>query len=517
MSPAGRIALGALLGSAVTLAAHPVSRPYALSVFMAREASQRAIAVDPTSTSLPPPSHMVAVSQWLQTAAERTLARKPLTAKEVDSVLRIAKAAARREPDNAFPGQMRAALLAKAGRGAEAEAEWIRAAHCAGWNDYQSARLLLAQSKIAAEAGANQAWQLGLVYYDRSDACARLIQDYARSLVRKIDTESERGLRLRFATLLNGLLLRNGSRSLHVGQYGANIIELAPYPPDLATDRSPRRLILAQHTLLNGLRRLNLMDEAARADAAFRDNDGWRALTGEDDEEEEIRALSLAAVVTSSAVSALLLLALFGGAVWLCGRLVDAFLSRHEKFGLLPVVASGIAVGIAVYAITGAWLTAMACGVCLVLLAVGPKRGRRVPPSDLGCMYSFTLASLTLAFVVIAGAFLLGATWPAQWLLPSLGVTPEYFGGSTLFVGLAGLILALLLLVVPMWATALRLPSPFVLGLTLRRFGSYLGCAGLLFGVLLGPGVVYLDRQIAKTLYELVANEPMYYLSRPDN
>ncbi|MFI5386893.1 MAG: hypothetical protein ACHQ50_12330, partial [Fimbriimonadales bacterium] len=148
-------------------------------------------------------------------------------------------------------------------------------------------------------------------------------------------------------------------------------------------------------------------------------------------------------------------------------------------------------------------------------LTLGPKRERRAKVEDLGPMFSFTVAALGLAFLLLLGAFVVGASAPAVSLLPSLGAPSEYFGGSGVLLGLAIIVLAILILLAPLFAMALRVGTSFVLSTGLRKFGAFLGYLSLGLIVVGTPACIYFDRENSEGLARLVQNEPVYYLSLP--
>ena len=161
-------------------------------------------------------------------------------------------------------------------------------------------------------------------------------------------------------------------------------------------------------------------------------------------------------------------------------------------------------------------LAALATLLCCVFLTYTPKHERTVRPKDLGPLFGLIIWLLALVFVLLIGTFLLGTSSPAVSVLPFLNVPHDFYGGSGVLLGLAVIVLAILLLVAPLYALATRFRTPHVLGLGLRKFGGVVGGLGLL-GIVAGtPICIYEDASIEKPLYSVVANEPVYYLTVPN-
>jgi hypothetical protein len=448
----------------------------------------------------------------VQIASEKGDSRTPLKPKESESVLKVLNAAVRREPDNAYWHQMRAVFLNRQGRVAEARTAWIRATKSSAWNDHQTSRLNQAGTALQAQFGAAMAWQQGFVYYARSDAPVRGIDRFARSLLSRADFDSPRGLSIRYSTILNGNLLRLGSRSIREGRVGADMVDLAAYPPEMTGVRNPKRLYLGRNRLINALKALDRQSDAITAHRAFHETDAWRAMSEREDAEENVRWLSVQALAVAFVPGLTLLLSVLGVAVWGAGNMVDRITGSQVRLSPAPALMCASALAVLVFLITWFPLAAAASALSFLFLTVGPKQGRKVRTQDLGPLFTFTVLMVGLAFSVAAGLYLAGTTTPALGLLPLVSAPTEFYGSSSIFAGLAVIVFGVLFLVAPLWALVQRLGTPYVLGLALRKMGSILGIGGLFLTVALAPIMIYLDRQLSQTLGQLVGNEPVYYL-----
>ncbi len=512
MTPLGRALIGAALGAVATLLVHPLSRPF-LATPLGRSNVQRLEScLDFSQRKIDAPTNLFGASLWLQVAAERVGAGPKLTDAEVSNVVDIAKAAEAKEPSNAYWFQMDAVLNDLAGKSKESMDAWRRGARCTAWNDFQTRRLLQARDRIAKNSGSPQAWQLGYVYFARSDAAARLIERYAQTVLENTTTETQDGIQTRFATLRNGALLRNGSQSMTVGLRGADIVELSTYPSKMTKTPSPKRLWVAETKFISDLQKDGLANESRLAQDAFKANDAWRAMTQRVSYEENVRTLSVASLATSAAPGIILGIAAMGFAIWFLGWAVDRFAGMSTKFGIVPALISSLVVGMIVYFITAYPIAAISTALCFLFIVVGPKHGRTTKVVDLGPLFTFCIVILATAFLLTLALHFSGTTTAALAVLPEAGVPPEYYGGSSLFVGLSAIIFGLLFLMAPFWAVAQRLPTPYVLSMGLKRFGAILGFGCLFLSAIIGPLMIYADGQITEEMSKIVGNEPIYYL-----
>jgi hypothetical protein len=513
MTSLGRALAGAAFGALLTLLIHPVSRPYLLSAAYRVPTERLQRCLDSHTAQPSPPEDLLGASLWVQLALERQAAQDaPLRPKEIETVLRITEEADEKDPDNAYWKQARATMLLFAGQPLEAQATWIRASRALRWNDYQTERLQRAREELAAMTGAHQAWQLAYVFHHRSDSAARAIRRFAAILLSGADPKSESGLTVRYATLVNGDLMRSGARSVLVGQHGADIVDLTTYPAVLAKTPSPRRLWTGQTEMLDRMASLgpHWAEKSATARKIFKNNESWRALMAYEDPQDLSQSLSRAAVVTSGLTGTIAAVAVAGLLIYGLGLGVGRFWGNRTSLAWPYVTAITVALGATGYLLTRDLFAGLTTALCGGFLGVSPPQVRRARPEDLGPLFMFLIVVLALSFALTIVGFLLGTTPAAEGLFPALGVPPAYYR-TPLLLGLAALFLGLLLLAVPMWAMAQRLAIPHVLSVALRKFGAVLAVGGIGLGIALTPVLVYADREVGQTLQKLVGNEPLYY------
>lgn len=515
MSRAARACFGAMLGALVTLLWHPVSRPFLLAGFTqwgVSEAARTTPLIAANLRQLPIPKSELDASLWLQAGAERLLERRPPSDQDKENLVRVARNAALREPENAYWRQMEAVFLGTLGRDREARDAWVQAARAARWNDYQSVRLLGVREQIAREQGSRLAWQLAYALRLRSSANAQAIRSFSRQVVAGATLQDPEHLRTRWASVVNARLMRDGSRSIESGQTAAEMMESASHPAGLPVARSHRVLLLARYDLINALAAAGMDEYSSQVNRAYDSNDGWIALTRRVDTQEFADFSIVGALATATVPSALLSVSALGAVLWLLGLAVSR--SATVRLLLAPPAAPAIGVFFAVlaYIATGLVLAAIAVVLCFAFLVFTPPSVRTLTPDEMGPLFRFILLMLGMAIAATFGAFAASLSTPACEILFQIGVPPDYYAGSTLFLGLSGIVLGLLLLVSPGWALAQRIATPKVVGVALRDLGQGLCAATLGLAVIVTPASVYADRELNQNLQMLVENEPNYHL-----
>ena len=503
MSPAARAYYGAVLGALLTMVVHPVSRPYVLSGFLHWGDSPAAHTtpwIVGNVPRLPVPKSALDASLWLQAGAERLWARRPPSDAELESLIEVARSAGLEEPENAYWTQMEAVFLGVLGRLQEADRAWMRAARAARWNDLQGARLIRVREDLARESGARMAWQLAYVYRLRSLANAQVIRAFGRAAVLRAGNAI---LAVRWAGVSNARLMRDGARSIEGGQVAADMMEAVSHPAGLAFTNSHRVLLLARYDLVNALAAEKRLEMSSQVAQAYDANDSWLGMTQRFDSQERIDLLSIFALAAITAPSALLAVAGFGGVLWLLGLWATS--SARVRLLFAPPLAPwiGVASAVAAYAATGLTLAPIAVVLCYVFLVFTPPQVRTLTPTDLGPLFRTVLGGLGCAMAVFFGAFFGSLSTPACELLAAIGLPRDYYGGATLFLGLAGIVLCMLPLMAPGWALVQRVPTPKVVAYALRALGRGLCSAALGIAVVVGPLAVYADRELNHTMQML--------------
>lgn len=515
MSGTSRAFFGAVLGALLTLIAHPASRPFLLTPFQiwgSPDAVAQSQWLPGARYVLAQPEDVVLASLWMHSASESLLRRQEIGKDDLQKLLRVADEAGRADPDNAYWPQMAALFHRELGDEAAARRQWARASRKARWNDYQSKRLINVRTELSGETGGFQSWQLASVYQLRSAACARSLLSMSRAMLSKASQSPDGGLELRFTTLMNGKLIRDGGRSVAASALGLEMMEVAAYPAGQGPSGSQKRLLLARYGLVNALRDRGMVSESQEANLAYRGSDAWMAFAMREDRDQTLGLVTAGSLASATVPAVFLFVGIVGAAIWGTGLLLARYQRLQRAFAPPVAPMLGIVLALAVYFATGLGLASVTVVLCFAFLAFTPLRERKAVPTDLGPMFGFTLLLLAIALTVTLGGFLLGASTAGSLLLPALGVPEDYASGSTLFLGLAGIVLGLLLLTAPTWAMVQHIPTPSVVVLTFKRFGQMLCSTCLLLAVVATPIAMYSDRQFAETLQQMVENEPNYYL-----
>jgi hypothetical protein len=515
MNPWVRALLGVLIGSALTLVIHPRSRQYLLGALSLASPNSVAGLANLHPTQLPPPSTPVDAAYWLQLASEKSLAGNQLSTGELKTLIQIGEEGRKLDRENAFWNQMLAAFYSKRGMRSKSLEQWSVASKCQTWNDLQTQRLLQDRSRLAERGDFNQAWTYGYVYFARSDAPAQFIESYAKELIASSTIDDLDGLKLRFQTVRNGALIRDGSRSLRIGHFGAEVVEAATYPPSLSELKGFKRLWIAQTTTVARLRQFGLDDDAKIADESFKRNEAWLVHSRSQDPDENVRNLCLIAIALSALPGSLLLCSVLGFMCVVVVRLANKRLNEAESFSVVKNGIAAMLTTILGVLFTHLWLVSLTLGASIAFLAVNPRAARKLRLKRLGPLYTLTIASVWLVACSALTIFFVSKSTAALSLLPLLGPSGDYFTDSELFLGVAMAMVALLCLASAAWALVQRQKTPSVFAATAERFTILMGVGSLTLCAFAGPLTVYADRKVSAELEKIVANEPNYYQRQP--
>lgn len=513
MSSGLRAFLGALLGALITLAAHPISRPFILGTAYGMSVSRVRESIDHDTIELKPPRDLIGAALWLQLGFDKIATRHLLSPRERTSLIELAQAAAKRDSRNAFWKQALAALYLDEGQRDLALTSWLQASKSDGWKDYQSERLLSAQQSLESDTGALQAWQYAVAYYARSSASTICIERCGRALLGGLDYDSPRAQSIRYATLINGDMIRTGGRSNENSLHGANLVEVAAYPSNLTSTISPKRLWIGQNELLASLQRSGSADKVQRAKTAFAETDAWRALVFGDTDRPVIESLSYLSILTAQAPVAAVVTTIAGLMAWSLGMLTGRFFGGSPKFSMPAIALLAILIGAGVYLLSFNAAATLAVTLSVSFLLVGSNHVRDVDTPDLGPLFTFVMLCIAIASASSLAAFVFARSVPAMSLAPALDVPQSYYERPAL-AGLSAVFLSLVFIAGPLYALVHRLGTPTVVSLSLRRVGAIMAFGGLIMTVILAPLCVYFDRSLCDQLYQLVSNEPVYHLTR---
>ncbi|MBI5708079.1 MAG: hypothetical protein HZC36_13945 [Armatimonadetes bacterium] len=515
MSLYGRILASALFFGLIALLVHPVSRPY-YAVYLAGGGPSRAL--DTTAelprnlSTLPVPKTLSDAATWVLVGVSSRWTGKSEQRASLRSMSLVAQHFAEEDPDNAFWLQSAAYFQVLMGDGTGAQNSWIRASNKVRWQDYQSVKLLSIARELQQEYRGPFAWHYASLLTLRPTRPAFASEWLAKYLLTRSSLPEKANLGLRMATLRNGVLIRDGATSLESANSGVRMIEYASMSAPVLTTYSPKRLALARFDLINRLRDAGLPDEANLANSEFLKNEAWSAIIQQDDPRLEEESLVAKSVLAATAPGAGVLLAILGLAIALLGRVFARSEWVAQNYRRPVPEAIGLVVGLSAQLATGYWLLSLALTLCFAFSGLRPKRVRSKPPKYLGPFFRFTVMMLGVAASLLTGLFVGGMTAPAYDALGSGTFAFEVLRGQTLPLWLAALTASVLLLVAATWAIVMRIPTHVVLGTSVFEFGATVLCVGALFGVVLAPVAVSVDRDSERALRKIVLNEPNYYL-----
>lgn len=512
MSRLGRAMVGALIGALLTLFIHPYSRERLFVGVLAWGGLPRSYSTDLATGRdvLPQPKSISEYSLWMEVGAQRIVSRQPTNKREWRNLLDASLRASKLEPDNAYWPQMSAVFQLASENRRSAQGHWIAAAKRARWDDGQTARLVKFRERVAAAFGSS-AWSLAAAYPKRSVASARTIELFSRDVARTASLDSSEGLRLRYATVANGRLMRDGAKSMQALELGIAVVELASYPPNLTSINSPRKLLLARADLYNRLIDAKMTLQGEEADKAFRGNDSWLGYpnSAEASRDYEDGATLELAVVT--VVPACILAALLGLCTW--GATTVLSKTQHVNAVLGPpwILVAGVVLAGLTFLATKSPLTAIAVAASTAFLGFGPTQARSRPSLELGPLHRLLVGTLALIIFGSVAAFVAQFSLPGRELVDAIGYPDQALGGIGPILGVGVVGFSMLSVIATFYAVVHHISTPTVFMHSLAELGRMLVLGGIAFAVAAAPVALVLDRRIETEMTQRLTNEPVYY------
>ncbi len=511
MTPWRRVLLGACVGAMLTLIFHPVSRPFLFFSAHTRHVEAIKSLLTRKYESLKQPKTLQDYGLWMLVAAQKYESGASLRMGERQTIIALAREANRLEPQNAYWQQMEAVFLRESKQKLTARAAWMRAAKCSEWNDYQTEILENLRQEIESVTGSRQAWLNSLLYYNRSDAAVSAIQRLARAIVREADIRTPDGLAARYSTLRNGSLIETFGKSFRILGIGANLVELATYPPDMVATKSPKRLWIAQTEMLTALQSNNVAPNAAAvAIKTFRDTESWRFLAkkGNPDEEARSNAMIVSAISTgpSGALAGLIIASFLIGLCALMSRRILPHEFNPIWVGLVSLAAGGL-----VWWISDAWIAALSVALSIQFINVCPENPRSHPDDDLGPFFRFMCFAVAVGILVSLVAYAIGVSTGFRMLSPYLDGLGGELSDRSAFIGLFSVVLGLPCLIGPTWGVVHKIETPEALLNTYTRVAKSLAVTCLVLCLVGTPIAVMIDYKYESQLAKVVQNEPVYY------
>ncbi|HXH59745.1 MAG TPA: hypothetical protein VNI20_00145 [Fimbriimonadaceae bacterium] len=518
MSATLRALYGALVGALAVLLIHPSSRPYVATglpdpVGSSIGGEYETIRV---RSGLPNVDSLTHAAQWVQMGMQRIFLGRSLSYEESLLLVEIVQNAADADSDNAFWRQSEAVFQRRIGNEQSAIKAWKTASLASRWDDYENDGLR-ETTGIDNEGGPGRlAWHLAYLKESEDDYAQRVISTFARQTLRG-NNLSDMGLRL--ATLRNGRLMRDGSKTAEGGSLGAEQIDFAALatqdsvPRDrFATGVSPRTLLVARQSLATNA----AFDEETRQEilTTFQSNDAWTAFVNVDDARRYSRALTLASILTCSLPGALIATGVVGGLVFLFGRALHKWRVLQLMLTAPWAQILGLAGGVTVYLMSGLVFPAIWATVSLASFGFRHRGQREAVPGGLGTSYYGTVLLLALTFSSVLTLLFVGDSRPGTLLFEAGGFSQGFVSNTFVLGSLSAVIASLALVAASVWGFIARVPAERLAGLTVAKFGTYvcLLCFGL--GVVITPLSIAVDHKISDPLSKIFQNESAYYLTR---
>jgi len=502
-----RAALGALAGSVVVLAIHPVTRPMVLGS-LERSAYLRFLDTTPALfqniPELEPPKTLAETALWLQVGAEYELTGRKIGPEKSAVLANLAAGAGIQDPNNAMWPQAEAAFRWRESGKVDARVldAWKRAGNRLRWDDFETDRLRPVLQGLKKESGRVMAWHYALAKSYRSEALPILIGRTGLAIAPLAQDDPQASI----TQLRNGVLLRGGARTAAGAAEGAAIIDRVP----VRTGNEPREIARWRGELFDRLSASGRGEDAVWAATSFAENDAWHVFVNPVKAREDFTWFTLLSVLVVALPTGLATVGLMGGLLLVVG----IFLGRFEPSRPPPVpilVLMAVVLGFGVYAACGLPFPALWAALVVSSFGVTPERVKHGAPvvptfalrSSLWALAVFVAATFPLAMVTWTAAGSALAPW-----VSSAGLNPEALQQALFFE------VSLVAFVAPVLGFLSGYRAIAVLPIVMRVFGGALAVVALSATVGLTPFLVVADTNLTEGLYRQFLKEPNYYLTR---
>jgi len=511
-----RTVVGALIGAICVLLWNGISRPYILYLFSQAKTEPivtRSKWITENHKVLAQPKTALEASLWADAGAYKLRFSKETTAKDFVNLLRAVQIGGKLEPANAFWPQMEALFYNAIGKRKKAIERWLAASRKPKWNDHQPERMHKVINGIEQASGHRSSWPLFALTAFRNDNAAQLCLRFAYSVVQDASLTKRSDLALRYATLINGSLIRDYGSSIPIYSAGADIMEIASYPPDMEAYPTNKTLILARINFVDSLRNSGMSDEADYVYRQYQENDARNYYIGTADPEGDLKQYAIASVLIATVPSCLLGLSIISAVLWALGGAMLKYPALQKPLTLPYAPAIGVIAAIVIYAYLELWLLSVAAAATFAFATFAPTRERSNPSEDLGPFFRFSIIMIAMLFTVIIGVFLISLTEASQVSNYIIQTPEEFVSGSVSMIVLGLACLGLIVLIAPAWALVRKLRTPWVCAVGLRDLGKGLFVAAALLSVVSCPIAVSLDRTLYTKGTALLDKEPLYYMA----
>ncbi len=509
MTFAQRAWLGACLGALLVILLHPAAGPwirYGLwdrgpSAFLA----DSPVLAENLAT-LPDPTGPKEAALWVQTGAGRIRSGEALSTDEKLLLAEVCLSAGTQEPNNAFWPQGEALFQAALGNDEAARRAWERASRCSLYNDHQTPKVRDVLTGLRAESGSEMGWHGYAAREVRQSAAAHETYMLGRALLGQSATLEDR-----ITAFRNGILLRDGAKSVGNGWHGLQLAEAAAIGP--TTIRDSRRTETRQRlSFITELADSGRAAEASLARNRLAQSEAWMALASPPIAEKRLRRLVAGSLLPPILPGALLLLAVASGFLGLA-----AALSLKHKEKVVPPAAwttiFAVVLGVVVFGLTQE--VAAALWLTLTVAALGIPLRPAVPGTAKKFTLSWTIGTtfLLIGCCIAVLSVLTTRSLPAsviQTALPQMESQWRVGTQPALLCFVIGLTLAW----IHVYAYLQRRHPWTLLLQALQQFAQRVSPLLVVACAVSIALCVRWDLEIRTELQNIALNEPAYYLTQ---
>ncbi|MBL8060567.1 MAG: hypothetical protein JNK63_07635 [Chthonomonas sp.] len=512
MSSTSRLLWGSLLGALVVLLFHPASAPY-YRLFILQLGPSRVLSSSPlilsNVTEVSEPKDKREAAFFLIIASRELTNPKGLNDREAKYAQSVATTYGDLDPENSFWRQMAAVFSRSVGNQDQMNEQWLLGADGSRWEDGQNQRLLSIGRELESEYQSTLSWQKAVLAQERNEFHANAISGVARTIRPSEPKDTD----IRFASLLNGQLMLEGSRSMSIGATGVQIMREASFSGQSLPTASYAQSLRQRQNFLNALRATKGPEISAMAESLYLNADSWTSVVNTASNREDRRNREFLSALAASLPGPFVYLSLAGCLVLLASWLIGFHRISHRLFSYPVAPILGLVLGVVVFASTRMLWPALWAVLSLAFFVFQPSAIRSQQPSRLTSQHRLLIYVMGVILALCFVLFMMGLGAPMRALASSFGVPQEYQAGSSLLLGLCLLMLSIVVFSAPVWALIVRHDSVQLLSVALRELGRGLALTGIVGSVMAAPIAVWIDRSVSDPIEKTLLNEPNLYLS----
>jgi hypothetical protein len=491
------------------LLAHPRSRPMMFYAFHPDEA-RGVLAANPLSTEpfefFPPDAaEMTGQERFLDAfRIVRRLRSESVTPDERDLEIagRFVRSSGELDPDNAYWGQLLAAILGYADDAEAGAAAWKQAATAGRWETGEGEALRMLWNELAEADGQRLAWQ-GVVALDHTS------EGPSHFIVSNVEPFALGDIVMRYTSLANAGIVLESSRSFSTASAAISLAELAVFGRKEPIEALGQRRYEQLKTEFPATVAQALGNDAGeRARQDIQTVESWQAFyrSGDTQARAALARLRIESLLTASLPSSLFTASLLMLGLGLIGTLIATLLGPVLNPDRAVLLGLGVLTSIFLWWQSGIVLIGVWALTIAAVLSIPQMTARDAP------IEWRTSERVAVMCVALLGMLLLAA-WFVLESTPATYLNGKVFNARSLG-SVAGLTLSLALPCAAVWARIRKVSIMRAVGETLRLVGLSGAFVGLAATIILGPIALWRDVANRTLLDQWVRNEPATF--RPD-